>query len=155
MIETRSFEPVPESVAAARRFARGALHGAPAETLEAVELMVSELASNCIRHTGHGFALTVSQNADEIRVEASDSGTGDPRKRSPDVTDATGRGLLIIDMLAAAWGVNPRASSGKTVWFTLRTAPAPEPRSAAQADRRDAPPARGMFRMARCQFACA
>jgi anti-sigma regulatory factor (Ser/Thr protein kinase) len=84
-----------------------------------VELMVSELASNCIRHTDSAFDLTISHTRDEIRVEATDRGAGEPRMRTPGPTDPNGRGLQIIDMLAAAWGVQRTSGHGKTVWLTV------------------------------------
>jgi anti-sigma regulatory factor (Ser/Thr protein kinase) len=95
------------------------LSDASTETLEAVELMVSELATNCIRHTDSGFDLTIIRSGDDIRVEASDHAGGTPMMRSPKPTDPSGRGLKIIDMLSAGWGVDSGAPEGKTVWFTI------------------------------------
>jgi anti-sigma regulatory factor (Ser/Thr protein kinase) len=81
--------------------------------------MVSELATNCIKHTDGGFDLTVIHDSDGIRVEAADHGPGDPNVRSPEPTEPSGRGLQIIDLLADEWGYERRPGSGKTVWFTL------------------------------------
>ncbi len=119
MKDTRTFPHEPQSVPAARRFATSALRGASVEILEAVELMVSELATNCIRHTNSGFDLTIIRNGCDIRVEAHDHAGGTPTMRSPRPTDPSGRGLKIIDMLSAGWGVMAGAGSGKTVWFTI------------------------------------
>ena len=118
MRKTRSFEHTPGSATAARRFATHVLRGAPADVLDAVELMVSELASNSIRHTDSGFDLTVIVTEDEIRVEVTDRGGGEPQMRNPAPTDPTGRGLQIVNMLASQWGVD-HLSDGKTVWLTL------------------------------------
>ena len=130
MKHTRTFSHQPESVPAARRFATSALRGVSADTLEAVELMVSELATNCIRHTDSDFELTITRAGKDIRVEATDCAGGTPEMRSPKPTDPSGRGLKIIDMLSAEWGVDQRAAAGKTVWFTV---PDTAPSSAAQA----------------------
>jgi len=119
MRNTRTFPHEPQSVPAARRFATGALHGASQETLEAVELMVSELATNCIRHTDSGFDLTIIRHGPDIRVEATDHAGGTPTMRSPEPTDPSGRGLKIIDMLSVRWGVQSEPFVGKTVWFTI------------------------------------
>jgi serine/threonine-protein kinase RsbW len=119
MKNTRTFPHEPQSVPAARRFATSAISGASQETLEAVELMVSELATNCIRHTDSGFDLTIIRNGPDIRVEATDHAGGVPTMRSPEPTDPSGRGLKIIDMLSAGWGVQSADSHGKTVWFTI------------------------------------
>ena len=130
MKHTRTFPHKPESVPAARRFATSTLRDVSADTLEAVELMVSELATNCIRHTDSGFELTITRAGGDIRVEATDRAGGRPQMRSPRPTDPSGRGLKIIDMLSAEWGVDQGAAAGKTVWFTV---PDTAPASAARA----------------------
>jgi serine/threonine-protein kinase RsbW len=131
MKRTRRFPNDPQSVPAARRFADRVLSGVSAETLEAVELMVSELATNCIRHTDSDFDLTIIRGGGDIRVEATDAAGGAPKMRSPKPTDPSGRGLKIVDMLSATWGVERRGGPGKTVWFTIAEAsPAPAGRAA-------------------------
>ncbi len=119
MNRTKTFDHVAESVGQARRFASQAMGRAPSEVAETVILMVSELASNCIRHTDSRFELTVIRSAAEIRVEATDRGGGEPVIRSPGLADPTGRGLQIVDMLASNWGVEHLPEKGKTVWFTV------------------------------------
>jgi anti-sigma regulatory factor (Ser/Thr protein kinase) len=124
--DSRTFPHEVQSVPAARRFATSVLRDASTEILEAVELMVSELATNCIRHTNSGFDLTIIRSGDKIRVEATDHAGGTPTMRSPEPTDPSGRGLKIIDMLSAGWGVQSESGAGKTVWFTIAdTAAAP------------------------------
>jgi anti-sigma regulatory factor (Ser/Thr protein kinase) len=131
MKTTRTFPNDPHSVPAARRFALSVLSGASADTLEAIELMVSELATNCVRHTNSGFELTIIRKGREITVEATDGAGGTPTMRSPEPTEPSGRGLKIIDMLSKEWGVEQRSSAGKTVWFTLAdAAPSPAARAA-------------------------
>jgi anti-sigma regulatory factor (Ser/Thr protein kinase) len=115
----RTFPAIPQSVHAARRFAIDTLSDAPSSTLEAVELMVSELATNCIRHERTSFHITILGSSQEIRVEVTDSGTGTPRMRSPGPDEPSGRGLQIVEMLSASWGVQVERPSGKTVWFTV------------------------------------
>lgn len=121
MRRTRHFEHAPESVTSARRFAGQVLKSAPKEARDAVALMISELASNCVRHTDAGFELTIIQTTAEIRVEATDAGGGAPAMRVPDPTDPNGRGLQIIDMLSSSWGFERRSQRGKTVWFSVAT----------------------------------
>jgi anti-sigma regulatory factor (Ser/Thr protein kinase) len=120
MKRTRSFEHRPESVTEARRFATHLLGGVPEEVAESVELMVSELATNCVRHTDSGFDLTIALTPGEVRVEATDRAGGEPTMQSPTPSDLSGRGLRIVDMLAGAWGVERIGRApGKTVWFTV------------------------------------
>jgi anti-sigma regulatory factor (Ser/Thr protein kinase) len=105
-------------VPAARRFVRDVLREQSRELLDAVELMASELATNCIHHAKTSFELKIDDAQSQIRVEVRDSGQGRPVPRSPAPTDRTGRGLRIVEAMAEAWGVE-RSSSGKTVWFTV------------------------------------
>jgi anti-sigma regulatory factor (Ser/Thr protein kinase) len=95
------------------------LEGTPDDVRDAVALMISELASNCVRHTGAGFDLKITRTAAEIRVEATDHAGGEPRLRSPAPTDPNGRGLQIVDMLSSSWGFEALPGGGKTVWFAL------------------------------------
>jgi anti-sigma regulatory factor (Ser/Thr protein kinase) len=104
-------------VTAARHFVREALSDQPGELADEAELMTSELATNCIRHAGTGFELTLRLQ-DDIRIEVRDTGGGEPTVLSPTPRDPSGRGLRIVEAMASAWGVL-HAQEGKTVWFTL------------------------------------
>ena len=117
----RSFECRPEAVTAARRFVRDALGGESTEVMDAAELMASELTSNCVRHGGTGFDVSVLVG-EEIKVEVCDSGGGRPRPLSPGPDEPSGRGLLIVAAMSADWGVESRGE-GKKVWFTLARSP--------------------------------
>jgi anti-sigma regulatory factor (Ser/Thr protein kinase) len=120
--ETQTFPPDAKSVPAARRFATRLLAGSGPDVLQAGELMVSELATNCVRHGATRFDLTIQRTPEEIRVEVTDHGGGTPAVRSPGPDEPTGRGLRIVDMLSDQWGVVQRVR-GKTVWFTLALGP--------------------------------
>jgi anti-sigma regulatory factor (Ser/Thr protein kinase) len=115
----RSFDADPRSVRAARRFAQDALAGQPGRVLEAITLMVSELATNSIRHGGSGFRLCIATTRKGIRVEVTDRAGGEPTMRFPAPDEPHGRGLQIVDMLSDSWGVERPGPSGKTVWFTI------------------------------------
>ena len=105
----------------ARRFAVEVLAQAPKPLLDAVELMVSELASNCVLHAGAEFEVCIVRAARMLRVEVTDAGRGFPVLRQPDAADLRGRGLVIVKELADEWGIVPRAGqSGKMVWFAMR-----------------------------------
>jgi anti-sigma regulatory factor (Ser/Thr protein kinase) len=119
MKSTRRFRCQPESVAGARHFVRDILSDQQRGIVEAVELMTSELATNSVRHARSDFELVVHLSPDEIRVEVSDHGQGQPVPRSPTPQEQSGRGLQIVQQLAEDWGVAP-SPNGKLVWFTLR-----------------------------------
>ena len=126
MIDRREFENSPGVVAEARRFATEQLRDVSPELTRALGLMVSELATNCVRHTTSAFTLEVEQTAEEVRVRVSDRGEGRPVIRSPGANDPSGRGLRLVHRLADSFGVDyddllaGNTTGGKTVWFALR-----------------------------------
>jgi len=116
-----TFDNSAGSVPAARRFAMGTLHDVSSQVAHTVAMIVTELASNCVRHArSGGFAVRIEQTAGAVQIEVSDSGGGIPRPRAVRSTDASGRGLQIVKALADAWGVVDAADgTGKTVWATV------------------------------------
>lgn len=102
----------------ARRFVMGLLGGYPEEIRDRIELIVSELATNALRHTGMEFLLAVNTTDADIRVDVSDAGPGRPEIRSPSPWEPSGRGLHIVDTLADRWEVTP-GPGGKTVSFVV------------------------------------
>ena len=119
MRRARRFNCQPESVPGARHFVRDVLSAQAREIVEAAELMASELATNCVRHARSDFELAIHLSRDEIRVEVSDHGRGQPVLRSPTPQEQSGRGLRIVQELSDAWGTTP-SPNGKLVWFTLQ-----------------------------------
>ena len=124
MTATLQFPSEPESVTAARHYVGQALAGCPRQLVDAAQLMVSELATNSIRHARTGFTLTIEQTPHRIHVEVTDTGRGHPAVRSPAVTEPTGRGLRIVEIFSDDWGVrSDPGQPGKTVWFSLNIPP--------------------------------
>jgi two-component sensor histidine kinase len=120
----RAFPNSASAVTGARRFVLSKLGAVAPEVSERVAVMVSELATNSLRHAASNFRVTVTRRGDEVTIAVDDDGPGEPRVRSPRRTDPTGRGLRIVQALADAWGVETHGDAGKRVWFTV-TAPAP------------------------------
>jgi serine/threonine-protein kinase RsbW len=121
MTSSRKFPNDPQAVRVARKFAIDELDGYAPELLDVVELLVSELAGNCVRHTDSGFEVDVSGDRRRIRVAVSDRGTGTPVVQHVDTSAVAGRGLALVETLSSSWGVRNRRrpGSGKTVWFVL------------------------------------
>jgi anti-sigma regulatory factor (Ser/Thr protein kinase) len=117
MSSTRTFPPDPLAVRQARRVAADQLRGADPATQEVVELMVSELATNCVRHAQSDFTISVRCEGHHVRVEVIDTGEGAPMPRSPRNHEPTGRGLRIVEQLAGTWGIERRPHGGNLVWF--------------------------------------
>jgi anti-sigma regulatory factor (Ser/Thr protein kinase) len=114
----RSFTAEARSVGAARRYVRASLEGHPPAHIDAVELMVSELATNSVKHAHSDFRISINDARGEIRIEVRDTGRGEPRLRSPALIEPSGRGLRIVEALSRAWGTAD-SPPGKTVWFTV------------------------------------
>ena len=120
MSETRSFPSSPQSIKPARQFV--ARYFLDASTADAATLMVSELATNCVRHAHSWFTVTVTpETSTTLRIEVRDhgEGVGSPRLCRPTPTEPSGRGLQIVAALAHDWGTSINESGGHTVWFTL------------------------------------
>lgn len=89
------------------------------ESAEVAELLLSELVTNALIHTRHGAVVTVTVAPTTLRVEVRDFVSGLPMVYVPNADDGThGRGLVLVQSLADAWGVKSHAL-GKVVWFEL------------------------------------
>jgi anti-sigma regulatory factor (Ser/Thr protein kinase) len=87
--------------------------------LDDLQLMVSEITSNAVRHGGRGpIRLVVSRLAGSIRAAVTDQGDGFiPVAVEPSLYQGSGWGLFLVQELAADWGVT--RDDGTTVWFEL------------------------------------
>jgi anti-sigma regulatory factor (Ser/Thr protein kinase) len=120
-IEVRWFAGASDQIREARSFVRRALEarGCTIRLNDAV-LMVSEIVTNAVTY-GHG-AIEVSAGTQGGRVHVAVTNTsasdGMPHLMDPADHDFGGRGLLIVDQLADAWGAS-RDRGRTTVWFEL------------------------------------
>ena len=120
----QSFPAWPMSVPVARSFVTDQLVRHPPALCETAGLLVSELATNVIRHTdSSSFVVDVDDLADDgvLRVGVTDTGTALPVLRTPGPTAERGRGIQLVSVLADRWGASRvRGGRVKTVWFELR-----------------------------------
>ncbi|WP_326803316.1 SpoIIE family protein phosphatase [Streptomyces sp. NBC_01788] len=113
----------PERISVARRQLRELLHDWPdEEQVDSAVLLLSETLANVLLHTD-ADALVLAEVSGEkgerrLRVEVTDAGDDLPHKRRPGELASSGRGLVLIELLADAWGVVPRGK-GKSIWFEL------------------------------------
>jgi anti-sigma regulatory factor (Ser/Thr protein kinase) len=122
---TRRFRGGVTAARVARQAVREEFKDAlPGRRLADVELLVSELATNSIRHAGATEADELSIQADvepdRVRVRLSDPGAGfDEHTPSPPRTGGSGGyGLLLLDRLSDRWGVQREGHF--SVWFEVR-----------------------------------
>ncbi|WP_299036075.1 ATP-binding protein [uncultured Pseudokineococcus sp.] len=104
----------------ARRFVEDQLVGAGLEHLaDDAGLLTTELAANAVLHARTDFDVVVHRVASGARVEVRDRSSVLPVFTAPSATAMSGRGLLLVQTLAAAWGSEVLPVGGKSVWFEL------------------------------------
>ncbi len=117
---------LPADVAAvrtARRYVHERWAALGENTLGDVELIVSELVANAVRHGRPEIVFRVRVAPFAIDIAVLDRGAGLPPERPVLPSDAasSGRGLVLVDQLSSRWGVEPHAEGvGKTVWASVR-----------------------------------
>jgi len=127
--------PDPAEVGRARRWARSRLVGSgigdDEPLAETLILLISELVTNAVVHTGCPAVLRMLfgggggvGEAGTVRVEVADASDCPPRPRHAEGDDTNGRGLELVDGLADRWGWQPEGA-GKQIWCEVdRGAPA-------------------------------
>jgi anti-sigma regulatory factor (Ser/Thr protein kinase) len=106
------------SCSSARRFVQEALNQATEELRADALLLVSELVANAVLHASGPLCLELLQKGSTYRIAVSDGSPTPPTAKGYRTDDATGRGVHLLDSLAAAWGCK-RIGTGKVVWFDL------------------------------------
>lgn len=128
--------PDPAEVGRARRWARARLLGAGVRgdepLAETLMLLISELVTNAVVHTGCPAVLRMLLPASEpaperseagtVRVEVADASTCPPAPRHARGDDTGGRGLELVEGLADRWGWN-REDDGKSIWCEVDRTP--------------------------------
>jgi anti-sigma regulatory factor (Ser/Thr protein kinase) len=116
LLQRKLFKPVPSAVPQARRTAADALARAGLASWPAT-LLISELAANAVDHARTEFELRILLGR-RLRVEVRDASQVLPARCAVDAESERGRGLHLLDCVAAAWGIRC-GRRGKTVWFEL------------------------------------
>jgi anti-sigma regulatory factor (Ser/Thr protein kinase) len=105
--------------AQARNYARGWLcaHHLPGWLLPDVELVVTELVTNAVRHARPPYDLEMSHHNGFVRGEVRDRSTTAPEtNRNPDYRG--GYGMNIVAARTTRWGCALQ-SEGKRIWFEI------------------------------------
>ncbi|QMU76769.1 ATP-binding protein [Streptacidiphilus sp. PB12-B1b] len=137
--------PISGGVQASRRWVRRHLdtlgwnEWAP-DIADAVELTVSELVTNAHFHAHSTAQLVLVWDNRYLHVSVHDGCRDLPTTGTPDENATGGRGIVLVDALADAWGAQQQ-SHGKTVTASfhgpipLRCDPPCRPSSGRDADR--------------------
>ncbi|MFF8566423.1 ATP-binding protein [Streptomyces albidoflavus] len=121
---TETLPCTPESAPAARRLIRQALGAWALDALaDDASLIANEMVANACRHTRSPLIRVSVTRLDGTRVEiaVTDRSRTLPIRKpaAPDALD--GRGLVLVDAIAARWGADPKRW-GKRVWAEVRAA---------------------------------
>ena len=112
-------EARPQSAGQARRAVASLLGRSDLDSLvDVTMLLTSEVVTNAILHARTNVVVTVVVDPPIARVEVCDDAERYPEMRRPDEEATSGRGMVLVDTLATAWGVRP-ANGGKCVWFEV------------------------------------
>ncbi|MCF4138514.1 ATP-binding protein [Streptomyces sp. Tue 6430] len=115
------FEAAPAEVRLLRKAVVRQLDrwNAPVAVDEA-ELLVTELATNVVKHVGEGASATLilEWRGERLRLEVHDRSTVSPSLRPVDCEQECGRGLHLLASLAVDWGTLLTAA-GKAVWCEI------------------------------------
>jgi serine/threonine-protein kinase RsbW len=91
-----------------------------------MQLLVTEIVANCVRHGRVGedgeIDLLVALDGDVARIEVRDTGIQvDPRLKTPDLSGGGGFGMVLVERMSRAWGVDHEPTV--VMWFELSLAP--------------------------------
>jgi anti-sigma regulatory factor (Ser/Thr protein kinase) len=115
----QEYDAAPHTVAEVRRLARSALQETGVPQHPELDLVVTELAANAVRHANTPYRVAIEVRDDTVVVEVHDACERLPERRNPEPTEGGGRGLLIVESVCRRWGVTPAGQQGKTVWAEL------------------------------------
>src|SRR5580700_1100198 len=108
---SRRFGSRAADVRAARVFAAGTVRGWGVDPTD-VEIVVGELAANAYVHARSPFIVSLRCQEERISVEVEDLSPSLPAISSDPRDGQGGRGLIIVEAIAATWGARP-GDSGK------------------------------------------
>lgn len=93
------------------------------DKLDVVDLVVTELVTNALKHGEPRDSLTLEVAADEqrIRISVIDGSAVRPVARQVEADETSGRGMRIVEALAERWGTED-CDGGKQVWVELHLA---------------------------------
>jgi anti-anti-sigma factor len=118
--------PTPNAAATARRFVRETLQSwrltpPDGELSDQAQLLADELVTNAVVHAQTDMRLRLELGGELLHIAVHDFDHRLPRPLPDDPQAQGGRGLRLVEWLAAAWGAQPHPEGGKVVWCTLQT----------------------------------
>ena len=111
-------DPSPRLVSTARTFVRDHVPGLPAETVDVLLLLTSELVTNAVIHARTPLEVGVVLTDRCVLVTVHDLDLHRPSQQ-PYTDREGGWGLSLVDALAEDHATEPHPDGGKTAWFRI------------------------------------
>lgn len=116
-----TFVPVPVAIRAVRLFVSNTLLAwGEGELVPDASVVVSELASNAVRHAASPFRVSVMRAGGAVKIMVEDVGPAQPELLAASPDRLGGRGVALIAQLSERWGCEA-LPDGKVVWSELAT----------------------------------
>ncbi|MEW2622721.1 ATP-binding protein [Streptomyces sp. NPDC048106] len=115
------------------------------ETADAIRLVASELITNAMVHGSGPITVTLSHSSGSLVIDVLDTNSKVPKSGCLEAEDEGGRGLVLVDFLAARSGWK-RVQGGKHVWAEIalpKSDPADEAAALSQFSGARSPSSRG------------
>jgi anti-sigma regulatory factor (Ser/Thr protein kinase) len=117
---TLRLPPRSDAASEARRTLRSVCPAAPHHLLYDAELLISEVVTNAVRHAHGMLTLAIQCDGHQLAVAVADDSPDLPVVRTSSTASIGGRGMQLVDRLAASWGCKQRPEgAGKVVWFRV------------------------------------
>ncbi len=111
-------DPAPRQVRTARSFVREHAPPMPADSVEVLLLLTSELVTNAILHARTAIELGITVATDCVLVCIHDEDLTRPEQQPYDGREG-GWGLGLVRSLSASSGMTVHPGDGKTAWFVV------------------------------------
>lgn len=83
-------------------------------------LILTEIVTNALVHARTMITVAIECGDTAVAVAVTDNSSQLPLPEHPDDLQESGRGLLLIDRLATAWGYDTSSDGqGKVIWFRI------------------------------------
>ena len=122
--ESWALPPGPRAAGIARSHVAEACRHLPRETVDVALLLTSEIETNAVQCSEGDVLMSLEANGD-LLVEVHDDAPALPAPEPAHPLAERGRGLMIVEAFADAWGTRSHAV-GKSVWFSLHCGAAVE-----------------------------
>jgi serine phosphatase RsbU (regulator of sigma subunit)/anti-sigma regulatory factor (Ser/Thr protein kinase) len=113
----------PAAIRVARQFVEREVVARGADGLaDEVTLAAAELLANAVQHGTPPVSISISGDRQRLRLEVRDANPRPPVRLAPNPSNMTGRGLALVDAVAARWGIDRTTAGGKIVWAEFEPA---------------------------------